>query len=219
MSFPAWAIAPVIGEMNPILIGAWASASPAPSMKVKAIKTDRIELMVRMTCSFSIELLYSESFSPLAVFAGRVVARVHRILQILVRLVRPELRDVRKSVDHAVLEPSTDPLHLSEIDVLNRVTVLIEPNRPPRSIREFYLAQRPCEPLAILGVSTDGLGHDLELKHSHVCSLRIVRGDLLEPCLIGLGELSIPSGRQRCRVVQRRDDSYDFITHVSEDVL
>src|SRR5215470_11953253 len=48
MSFPAWAIAPVIGEMNPILIGAWASASPAPSIRAKVIRTDRIELMVRM---------------------------------------------------------------------------------------------------------------------------------------------------------------------------
>jgi hypothetical protein len=44
--------------MNPILIGAWASASPAPSIRAKAIRTDRIELMVRMACSFSIELLY-----------------------------------------------------------------------------------------------------------------------------------------------------------------
>jgi hypothetical protein len=48
MSFPAWAIAPVIGEMNPILIGACANASPAPSIRVKAIRTDSIESMVRM---------------------------------------------------------------------------------------------------------------------------------------------------------------------------
>src|SRR5215510_14321562 len=61
MSFPAWAIAPVIGEMNPILIGACASASPAPNIRAKAIRTERIELLVRM----ALLLLDRTSLSPI----------------------------------------------------------------------------------------------------------------------------------------------------------
>src|SRR5215510_14985227 len=128
MSFPAWAMAPVIGEINPILIGAWASASPALSIRAKAIRTDRIELMVR------IALFLLESFPPLAVFAGRVVAGVHGVLQILLRLVRPKLRDVWKGIDHRVLKLPTDPLNLSHVDILKRVSILIEANGATRSI-------------------------------------------------------------------------------------
>src|SRR5262245_27321585 len=87
MSFPAWAIAPVIGEMNPILIGAWASASPAPSIRAKVIRTDRIELMVRMALLLLDRTpLLPSHFPLLAVFAGRVVAGVHGVLQIFLRL-------------------------------------------------------------------------------------------------------------------------------------
>jgi hypothetical protein len=48
MSFPAWAPAPLIGARNPILIGSWATASPAPIATMHAIARERTHRITRM---------------------------------------------------------------------------------------------------------------------------------------------------------------------------
>src|SRR5882724_12800745 len=118
-------------------------------------------------------------------------------------------------MDDGILQPSSNPLHFSHIDVLDWVTVLIEPNRSSRRISEFGFAKGPCEPLGILGFSADRFEGALQLKPSHVGALRIVRGNLLEPPLVGLGELSISWSCQSRGIVKRCDDAEGLIAHRS----
>src|SRR3989442_8759174 len=77
-----------------------------------------------------------------AVSAGREVARVHRILQIIVRLVGPELRHVGERVDDRVLQTVAHLLDLAYVNVLDRVAEVVEANRPPRRVGQVGLAKR-----------------------------------------------------------------------------
>src|ERR1700704_3013236 len=62
----------------------------------------------------------------LQVFRRREVARVHRILQELLRLVGPELAHVRIGVDHPVHQPAVLALDLADVDVADHVAVAVE---------------------------------------------------------------------------------------------
>src|SRR5215510_13994507 len=63
---------------------------------------------------------------PFEVLVGREVPRIHRVLQELVRLVRPELAHVRVGVDHPVHQPALLALDLADVDVADHVAVLVE---------------------------------------------------------------------------------------------
>src|SRR5437870_190539 len=78
----------------------------------------------------------------LTVPAGRKIARVHRVLQIVVGLVGPELRHVRECVDDRVLQTVVHLLDLAHVDVLDRVAEVVETDRPARRIGEIDLEKR-----------------------------------------------------------------------------
>src|SRR6266852_5598563 len=70
----------------------------------------------------------------LEILRGRPVARVHRILQELLRLVGPELAHVRVGVDDAVHEAPVLALDLADIHAPDHVAVAIEGHRSPRGV-------------------------------------------------------------------------------------
>src|SRR3954470_15755873 len=85
----------------------------------------------------------------LEVFRRREVARIHRVLQELLRLVRPELAHVRIGVDHRVDEPAFLARHLADVHVADHVAVLVELHRPAAGV-EVARAHRLHERLLVL---------------------------------------------------------------------
>src|SRR6266850_6854007 len=89
----------------------------------------------------------------LAVLAGRVIPRVRGLLQVLVGLPVPELRDVGEGVDDGVLQPAADPLHLADVDVHDRVAVVVEAHGAARDVGEADLAEGAEELVDVLDVA------------------------------------------------------------------
>src|SRR5881628_213196 len=83
----------------------------------------------------------------LAILTRRKIPVVHRILQIVLGLVNPELRYLLECMNDGILEPSAN---------------------------EFHLAQSCDKPLTIFGFSTDGFERALELEPRHVRAFGIV---------------------------------------------
>src|SRR5882724_7654479 len=121
-----------------------------------------------------------------ALCARRVVPRVDRVLQKVLGLEGPELRDVGEGMNHAVLELAAHALDLTHVDVLDRVAVVVEAHRPAGSVGEIHAAHGGEELLAVLDVATRGLEGCLESEAAHVAALGVVRGHLLVLGLVGL---------------------------------
>src|SRR5438094_1839160 len=86
-----------------------------------------------------------------------VVAVVGRRLEEVLGLVGPELRDHRVGVDDAVLQPAVRLLDLQDVDVLGRVAVLVELDRPAGILDGLArLANGGQEARAVLDVAVDG---------------------------------------------------------------
>src|SRR5690348_8681302 len=64
--------------------------------------------------------------SALEVLRRRVVPRVRRVLQVLLRVVGPELAHVRVGVDDRVDQPALLARHLADVHVAHHVAVLVE---------------------------------------------------------------------------------------------
>src|SRR5574341_1336798 len=79
----------------------------------------------------------------LTVLAGWVVAAVDRLLQVLLRVVLPELRDRGVDLDHGVLVHAPDLVHAPEVDVLDDVPVLVDLDGAPRRALDLGGAERP----------------------------------------------------------------------------
>src|SRR3990172_5177408 len=114
----------------------------------------------------------------LAVLARRDVPAVHGVLHVLVGLVVPELRDIGVGLQHGIPELAVDLLHLADVDVLDRVAVAVELDRPPRRVRDLDLAERGEELLAVLEIAVDGLGGLVDPAAGRVAGLRVVGRDL-----------------------------------------
>src|SRR4030095_13051380 len=110
----------------------------------------------------------------LARLAGRPVARVDRILQEVFGAVRAELRDAGEGVDDRVLQLSFHTIHPPDVDVLDRVTVVIEAHGPAGRVRDAHAAQRGQELGAVLGVAAAGLECRAQHAARDVGALRIV---------------------------------------------
>src|SRR6266545_3179289 len=154
-----------------------------------------------------------------AVLAWRVVARVDGVLQEVLGLVGPELGHVRKGLDHGVLELAAHALDLADVDVLDRVAEVVEAHGAARRIGEVHLAKGGQELLRVLDIATCRLERGLERDARDVRPFRVIRGDLLELGLVGLGELAVGRGGEGRRVVERRDDAQDLVAHGAEHVL
>src|SRR5712691_6163106 len=107
-----------------------------------------------MTWSMRVSM---ETARGLAGPAGRVVAVVDGLLQELLGLVAPELRDGREGVDDGVLQLAALALHLADVDALDRVAPLVELHRPAGGVGDLDLAERGHELLALLHVAADHL--------------------------------------------------------------
>src|SRR5207249_5665360 len=112
---------------------------------------------------------------PSAARARWVVARVHGIFQVLLGPVRPELGDVRKGMDHRVLEAATHPLDLAHVDVLDRVAEVVEPDGTAGRVGEIGAAKRSEELVDGLDVAPGGLERRPQRDARHVRALRVVR--------------------------------------------
>src|SRR5947207_3157715 len=110
----------------------------------------------------------------LAVRARREVARVDGVREELLRVVDPELADGRDGVDDHILETAADALDLTDVNVLDRVAVLVEPHRPPRCVGEIHAPERGDELLTVLDVAPGRLERRLQHDARDVRSLRVV---------------------------------------------
>src|SRR5947209_4998285 len=99
--------------------------------------------------------------TDLAVRAWRVVARVERLLQVLVGVVPPELAHGREGRDHGVLQLTADLLHPADVDVLDGVAPAVDADRAARKVLQLDPAERREECLAVLDPAADRL-HGLD---------------------------------------------------------
>src|ERR1700674_4165042 len=93
--------------------------------------------------------------SRLQILRGREIARVHRVLQELLRVVDPELAHVGISVDHGVHQAPVLALHLADVDVAHHVAVLVEADPAARGIHP-EAAHRLHERFLVLDARLDG---------------------------------------------------------------
>src|SRR5713226_7628487 len=155
----------------------------------------------------------------LAGLAGRVVAVVDRQLEVLLRLVGPELRDRREGVDDRVLQLAALALHLADVDVLDRVAPLVELQRPARGVGDLDLAERGHELLALLHVAADQLRGLVDPARARVTGLREVRRHLA--ILLAVVRHELPVGRRVDRGAEHegRDVAESLVAEVGKDGL
>src|SRR5882672_10782249 len=98
--------------------------------------------------------LFALRGSRLQVLGGRPIARIHRVLQELFRLVGPELAHVRVGMDDAVHEAPVLAFDLADVNAADHVSVFVECNRPPGGL-DLDAAHRLHESRLVLDVSLD----------------------------------------------------------------
>src|SRR5215470_15872270 len=155
----------------------------------------------------------------LAGLAGRVVAVVHGQLQVLLRLVVPELGDGREGVDHRVLELAVLPLDLAHVDVLDRVAPVVELHRPARSVRDLHLAERGHELLAVLHGAANQLGRLVDPAAAGVAGLREIGRHFAVLLLVVGHELAVGRAVERGAVHERRHVAEGLVAEVGQDRL
>src|SRR6266576_2051482 len=99
------------------------SEKPAASRNSRAPSARLFSVWMTQNCKLLFQVL-----------RRREVARVHRVLQELLRIVGPELAHVGIAVDHAVHQPPVLALHLADVDVADHGAVLVEPGLAARGV-------------------------------------------------------------------------------------
>src|SRR6266850_2433409 len=99
------------------------SEKPAASRKSRPPSARLFSVWMTQNCSLGLQVL-----------RRREVARVHWVLQELLRVVGPELAHVGIGVDHAVHQAPVLALHLADIDVADHVAVFVERNGPAHGV-------------------------------------------------------------------------------------
>src|SRR6267378_5873542 len=162
--------------------------------------------------------LFALRGSRLQILGGRPIARIHRILQELLRLVGPELAHVRVGMDDAVHEAPVLTFDLADVNAADHVSVFVECNRPPGGF-DLDAAHRLHESRLVLDVSLDRVQGTFEHRGLDVgrCGVepRIVtpvdaeiRGETLVDRILDLR--GVPAGS---------DDAKGFVTHVAQHRL
>src|SRR5499427_6545548 len=131
---------------------------------------------------------------PGSALQRRIVARVDRLREKPLLVVRPELADLRIRLDGRVDEPVPLPFAAPDIEVADDVAEVVEAERPARGIGEGHAPQRLDEVFAVVGLAArlleGGLRHhavDVEsrgvsprdvavLAHHPVDELLVARG-------------------------------------------
>src|SRR6266496_275067 len=112
------------------------------------------------------------SLSGLEVFCRWPVTRIHRVLQEFLRLIGPELADVRVSMNHPVHQPPILALDLADVDTSDHVSVFVERNGPPGGV-DLDAAHRLHEGLLVLDFPFDGVQGRLQHRGFDVRSGRV----------------------------------------------
>ena len=131
MSVPFSAIVPPVGGNSPLMT-LNSVVFPAP-----------LGPMTRMSCAgLHRQRHIIDSLEPAEMprdaleLEGRVrvteLPGIERFTQVARRVERPELGDLRKRVDHGVLQLAVHALDAADVDVLDRIAVLVEFHRPAR---------------------------------------------------------------------------------------
>src|SRR5947199_7675294 len=89
----------------------------------------------------------------LAVLARRPGPRVRRLFEELVLGRGPELTDVLDGVDHGVLQAPVLAFDATDVDVVDRLAVLVEADRPAGRVGDCYPAQGLEERVVYLDLS------------------------------------------------------------------
>src|SRR5438445_6859862 len=110
--------------------------------------------------------------------AGRNVAAVERLLEIVLGPVLPELADARVGRDHGVLQSPADALHPADVDVLDGVAVGVDRERAARGVLDLHLAEGGQERGALLHLAADGPDGLGDPAHVRVRRLAVVGRDL-----------------------------------------
>src|SRR5207247_2882313 len=97
------------------------SEKPADSRNSRAPSARLFSVWMTQNCSLGLQVL-----------RRREVARVHRVLQELLRVIRPELAHIGIGVDHAVQQASVLALHLADVDVAEDVALRVDPDMAAR---------------------------------------------------------------------------------------
>src|ERR1700688_3027888 len=142
----------------------------------------------------------------LAVLAGRKVAVIDRLGEELLLAVGPELADLRIGLDHGVPElvlvvaEHLLLLDFFDVDVLDRVTHVVEFDRPARCVE--FDARHQLDELLRPRKFTAGLLHRFVDPHGGaVVVFRVVARNLAELGAIGLHESLVRWGVDRRAVV------------------
>src|SRR5262249_49643861 len=88
------------------------------------------------------------------VLRRRPIARIHRVLEEVRLLVRPELADVRVGVDDGVHKAPVLALHLADVDAADDVPEVVELDRTARGV-DGDRAHRLHERLLVLDLAVD----------------------------------------------------------------
>src|SRR3989442_1230787 len=183
------------------------SEKPAESRNSSAPSARLFSVWMTQNCSLRLQVL-----------RRREVARVHRVLEELLRLVGPELAHVRVSVDHAVYQAPVLALHLADVDVADDVAVLVEPDLAARGVH-LEAAHRLHEGLLVLDPALDGVQRRLEHGGLDVGGGGVEAWVVLEFGAERGGELAVDRIVELGRVPARGDDAERFIAHVAQDRL
>src|SRR5882757_7489405 len=140
-------------------------------------------------------------------------ARIGRLLQVGLRIVCPELRDVRIGGDRHVPEFTVAAFHdLADIDVVDWVAVGIElDGLPERRAIEFGLQYGVDEGLAVFHFAAHLLQHGVDPHHAGIHRETVERRDLAVLRLIFLDELLRHRIVRTLREMRRRDDALAFL--------
>src|SRR2546430_10158045 len=152
----------------------------------------------------------------LAVLARRPGPRVRRLLEELVLGRGPELADVLDGVDHGVLQAPVLAFDATDVDVVDRLAVLVEADRPAGRVGATDPAHGPDEPGGGLDLAAHLLESLLEEEAGRVGADRVVGRLPAERLAVGPDEAAVRRRVEGGAVVDGRDDAERLVAHVPQ---
>src|SRR5262245_37028212 len=168
-------------------------------------------------CTLDVPTLTARRY--LAVFAGRKVPVVDRLLQELFGVVLPELADRRIGVDHGVLKLASHLLDFSDVDILCRVTVGVHLDGAARGVLDFDFPQGSHERCAILDLSADGFHRFAYCPRSGIAVLGVERRQPAELFFKRRAESLVCWCLEGGGIMVGTDDADGLIAELGQDML
>src|SRR5712691_3184309 len=152
----------------------------------------------------------------LAVLARRPGARVGRLSEELVFGRGPELTDVLDGVDHGVLQAPVRAFDATDVDVVDRLAILVEADRPAGRVGDRDPAQGLEERVGVLDLAAHLLESLLEEEAGRVGADRVVARLRAERLAVGPDEGAVRRRVEGGAVVHGRDDAERLVAHVPQ---